>query len=221
MRQTRAARTRRCLIEATAAEFGRRGFAGTNLTHITGAAGLTSGALMFHFPSKRALAAAVHACGSEVIRRGVDRITDGTPSALQAVVDITHAVALLLHTDTTVRASYRLDGELHGGLDGGLDDEHRWFGTWVPTLRGLCVRAQGSGELRAGTSPDAVAVVAVGLVTVQTAPAAVLPRRAEDEPLPLAQVWEAVLTGVCPAGVGDTIQAAGTGRGGGSAPPGP
>ncbi|MGN5376815.1 TetR family transcriptional regulator [Streptomyces lasalocidi] len=58
-RQERAVRTRRAVIEAAAAVFAERGYAAATIAEILERAGVTKGALYFHFDSKEALARGV------------------------------------------------------------------------------------------------------------------------------------------------------------------
>ena len=57
--QIRAKTTRRFLLEAAAALFDERGYAGTSISDISAHSGRTSGAIYFHFASKEKLALAI------------------------------------------------------------------------------------------------------------------------------------------------------------------
>lgn len=61
VKQERAARTRETLIRSAAQIFDREGFSVASLTGISSLAGVSNGALHFHFASKAALADAVEA----------------------------------------------------------------------------------------------------------------------------------------------------------------
>ncbi|MBO0513797.1 TetR family transcriptional regulator, partial [Streptomyces beijiangensis] len=80
-RQERAEQTRRRLIEAAAAEFAAHGYAGTSLLGIVTSAGVTMGALTFHFPSKSAVADAVQEAGAAATREVMDG--EGSAPGLQ------------------------------------------------------------------------------------------------------------------------------------------
>ncbi len=56
---TKAARTRRYIIEKTAAVFNTKGFAGTSMSDLTAVTGLTKGSIYGNFENKEAVAAAV------------------------------------------------------------------------------------------------------------------------------------------------------------------
>ncbi|MGW7049656.1 TetR family transcriptional regulator [Streptomyces avermitilis] len=65
VRQERAIRTRNALIESAAALFARHGYEVVSLSTISARAGVSNGALHFHFPSKTALAEAVGAAAAQ------------------------------------------------------------------------------------------------------------------------------------------------------------
>ncbi|MGW2077528.1 TetR family transcriptional regulator [Streptomyces sp. NPDC001939] len=125
-RQERAELTRRRLIEAAAAEFAAHGYAGTSLLGIVKSAGVTMGALTFHFSSKSALADAVQEAGAAATRAVLhgDVADPGLPGVL---VD-TLALAEALETTPSIRAAARFTRE-------GRDAESNWYAAWVPHLR--------------------------------------------------------------------------------------
>ncbi|MFD8655358.1 TetR family transcriptional regulator, partial [Streptomyces mirabilis] len=59
VRQERAVRTRRLILDAAASVFDERGYEAATIGEVLARAGVTKGALYFHFPSKRALAEGV------------------------------------------------------------------------------------------------------------------------------------------------------------------
>jgi AcrR family transcriptional regulator len=63
--ETKAARTRRRILDAAAAEFAEHGYAETSLRRVAAASGLKLGSLYFHFESKELLAA-------EVLRQAIE-----------------------------------------------------------------------------------------------------------------------------------------------------
>lgn len=188
MSQTRAEQTRRRVIRAGATEFAKRGYEGTALTRITSSAGVTMGALTFHFSTKKALADAVCAQGCEVTRATVSRALGGTPSSLQAIVDITHLLVLLLQDDATVRAASRL---------GEQASEH-WYSSWVPSVHALSARAAERGELLPRVDPVSVTVLAISLVAAgeRSALHAVCAHTGVRPYLQLTQTWDTVLSGI-------------------------
>ncbi|MER7394102.1 TetR family transcriptional regulator [Streptomyces sp. NPDC000151] len=194
MIQQRAARTRRRVLEAGAAEFARRGYAATTLTHITRTAGVTMGAITFHFASKQALADAVCAQGHRITREAVARSAEDAACALQAVVDITRVLVVLLGEDDLVRAASRLGGE--------AGDRAGWYGVWLPSLHAVSARAAREGALRAGVDAATVTVLAVGLVAAaETAGLhAACAHTGTPAAAQLTRAWRALLSAVTPPG---------------------
>lgn len=68
-KQERAARTRRALILSAAEVFDQEGFAPASLTMISSRAGVSNGALHFHFANKNAVAEAVQGEALSVLRQ--------------------------------------------------------------------------------------------------------------------------------------------------------
>ncbi|NDZ78749.1 TetR family transcriptional regulator [Streptomyces sp. SID10853] len=130
-RQERAEQTRQRLIEAAAAEFAAHGYAGTSLLGIVRSAGVTMGALTFHFSSKLALAEAVQGAGAAATRE----VMHGTESAagLQGVLGGALALAAALNTTPSIRAAARFTREGRGA-------EPNWYASWVPQVREGLVR---------------------------------------------------------------------------------
>lgn len=100
--QERAIKTRQAVLLAAATVFDERGYDATNVAEILTRAGVTKGAMYFHFPSKEALAEAVMA---EQARGLPDPVPD---APVQTVVNLTRHVAHELQTNPLVRAGVRL-----------------------------------------------------------------------------------------------------------------
>ncbi|MGW8777268.1 ScbR family autoregulator-binding transcription factor [Streptomyces sp. NPDC055796] len=172
VKQERAARTRETLIRSAAETFDRDGFSVASLTAISSLAGVSNGALHFHFPSKAALANAVEesaltrllalmedAEGGPEGAAGRDALPAGT-SRVQLLVDVTHGLAGALRGDPVLRAGFSLSGELSRPRPGDLRE--RWR-RWVEETLQL---AEVEGELRpeaaAGDVVTAVVAATVG-----------------------------------------------------------
>ncbi|GAA3394551.1 TetR/AcrR family transcriptional regulator [Streptomyces roseoviridis] len=148
VKQERAVRTRAGLVRSAAVEFDRDGYAGTSLSRISKAAGVSIGAVTFHFASKAELAEAVREEGRAVTRAALKRVTAERTSALSAVVDFTFELARLMEREVLVRASIRLARE--------LPESTSWSGIWLPTVRELLDEADRAGQLRDGAPPEDV-----------------------------------------------------------------
>ncbi|MER7951731.1 ScbR family autoregulator-binding transcription factor [Streptomyces sp. NPDC096079] len=107
-KQERATQTRDALIKSAAREFDRHGYALATLSAISAGAGVSPGALHFHFDNKASVAEAVEEEACTALRRTA-RIAYGQGSdALQNLVDTSHALARLLRDDVVARAGFHL-----------------------------------------------------------------------------------------------------------------
>ena len=155
-RQERAQRTREALIDSAAAVFDREGYSTASLTAISSRAGVSNGALHFHFASKAALADAVEEAAARRLTRITGHGGQQPGRALQGLVDATHALAGTLHDDVVLRAGFALGSE---NVCTGERDLRRQWKQWVESA---LKRAGGEGELAETVVPRdaAVAVVA-------------------------------------------------------------
>ncbi|WP_030201085.1 TetR/AcrR family transcriptional regulator [Streptomyces sp. NRRL S-87] len=197
-RQQRAMRTRSLLVQAASTEFDRSGYEGTTLTQINQLAGISMGALTFHFPTKRALAEAVQQQGREQVRDAIADVVAKHRPALATGVALTVTLARLLEENVEVRAAARLAREC---------SRSTWASEWLPVLRDLFRRAQEECGLRPGSDPDALAALAAHLVAgaeLQLRDELALRGGAESlagdsaasPVVQLAQIWRVVLRGI-------------------------
>jgi AcrR family transcriptional regulator len=108
VKQERAARTRRSLIQAAAEVFAEEGFELASLGSISRRAGVSNGALHFHFANKSKLADAVEAEAVESLLRLTEAARARQGDSLQAVVDATHELMRSLTDDVVVRGGFEL-----------------------------------------------------------------------------------------------------------------
>ncbi|MFE3265638.1 TetR family transcriptional regulator [Streptomyces sp. NPDC059215] len=180
VKQVRAARTRQALVRAAAEVFADDGYALASLPAISRRAGVSTGALHFHFPSKDLLAREVEAAATVSLQRlaarqdvpaarapgapgGSARPGPAAPpagpavggAALRLLVDVSRDLVLGLSADPVLRAGFGLGGDpsRKGGEGPG-----RWWNEWV---HALLREAHGAGELAEGVSPEAAAVAVV------------------------------------------------------------
>ncbi|MFE1444210.1 ScbR family autoregulator-binding transcription factor [Streptomyces sp. NPDC058739] len=146
VKQERAARTRRSLIQAAAEVFAEEGFVPASLGAISKRAGVSNGALHFHFANKSALADAVEEEAAATIRRLTEVARARHGDSLQAVVDATHDLIRCLVQDAVVRGGFELACGVARRTKSPLRAEwQRWV---EDSLR----RAEGSGSLADGVS---------------------------------------------------------------------
>lgn len=191
VKQQRAARTRESLVRAAAEVFAEEGFVAASIAAISERAGVSPGALNFHFDGKTALARAVEGRAAEAVR-GITRAGGGAGRAgdpLGALVDSTYALQRLLVGDVLVRAGFAL----------GADIAHRsrvdLRGQWRLWAEESCGAAARAGLLADGVSArDAarlVVAVTAGLEVLGAADA-----DGADVPQALTRIWAVVLPGI-------------------------
>ncbi|WP_328911103.1 TetR/AcrR family transcriptional regulator [Streptomyces sp. NBC_00234] len=153
-RQQRAIRTRRVFLEAAAEVFDEHGYDAATIASILERAGLTRGALYFHFTSKEELARGVLA--EAVTAEGL------TPQAfkLQEWVDIALLLAYRLPREPMLSASIRLS----------VDPRARgMFGTrwpdWIAMGTEILTEAKNRGELLPHVDPVTTSRLFVGAWT--------------------------------------------------------
>ncbi|MFI6804518.1 ScbR family autoregulator-binding transcription factor [Streptomyces luteogriseus] len=135
-RQERAIRTRRTILEAAAAVFDERGYTSATIGEILDRAGVTKGALYFHFGSKEELAVGV-------FEEQLAITLPPQSSKLQELVDSGLVMALRLRSEPLVRASVGL------ALDQGAMDLDRTpaFRMWIDQNAQMLGEAKTRGEL--------------------------------------------------------------------------
>ncbi|MFF9335577.1 ScbR family autoregulator-binding transcription factor [Streptomyces albogriseolus] len=155
VKQERALRTRQALIRAGAELFAREGFVAASLSTISGEAGVSNGALHFHFESKRALARAVEDEALARLRLVIEESLGRDGRALPALVDATYGLVDRIAEDVVVRAGFELGDDPGRGESASL---RREWQHWVEeTVR----RAERDGWLTRGVSADDAATVVV------------------------------------------------------------
>ncbi|MYR98451.1 MULTISPECIES: ScbR family autoregulator-binding transcription factor [unclassified Streptomyces] len=158
-KQVRAARTRQALIRSAAIVFEQHGYGEARLALISSGAGVSTGALHFHFENKAAVAQAVVAEASHGLLEVSTNIRHRTDTALQTLVDTSHALVDLLGRDPVTRAGFRLsyDGERCG--EPGLPAQ------WRRCVGELLDEAAAAGTLAEGLSRHDVTVATVAATT--------------------------------------------------------
>jgi AcrR family transcriptional regulator len=189
--QPRAARTRQVLVSAAAREFDQNGYAGASLARVSQAAGVSVGALTFHFSSKEELAVAVREQGGAATVTTVAAVTARCEDSVKTVVSLTLALTGLLENNVSVRAAARLAREQAGTPD--------WRAAWVPAIDQQ-LRRPHKGELASVASRAALAALATHLVTGAEISIRQRARR-QDRPdgqsvAELTRIWEIVCRGL-------------------------
>ncbi|MEU5212792.1 ScbR family autoregulator-binding transcription factor [Streptomyces sp. NPDC020742] len=135
--QDRAIRTRRVILEAAASVFDERGYDRATIAEVLERAGVTKGALYFHFASKEQLALAV------LEEHVTDIAVHPQKIKLQEFVDSGQVLAFRLRSDPMQRGAARLaveQGSNHLG-------RKRSMLSWTVFVEGLLNEARARGEL--------------------------------------------------------------------------
>jgi AcrR family transcriptional regulator len=192
-RQKRSEQTVERLVAAAAQQFARYGYVRATLADISRQAGVTKGALFFHFSTKDEVAVAVLQRSRETMEQAALRQEAAGGPYLQAIVDLTYVLGRLLRENAFVRASVRITRERDdaGQVPGG-DDSLDFYRQWTGHLSGLLDQARRAGELgcsvaeSSARTPVTAAVSGLEALTWLGTPAA-------DCNTWLADLWELTL----------------------------
>lgn len=110
-RQERAQATQAAIIRAAATIFGQRGYARTTLDVVAVEAGVTKGALYFHFDSKHDLANAVIAEEMRLTAERAREVLDGGYSGIETIVRLNRNLTEQIVNDVVVAAGVKLTTE--------------------------------------------------------------------------------------------------------------
>ncbi|RFU86763.1 TetR/AcrR family transcriptional regulator [Streptomyces triticagri] len=164
-KQERSERTLERLVVSAAERFAAEGFVRATLADVSRSAGVTKGALFFHFQSKDELADAVQARGQDILESALEELRGLKPVFVQVVVDVTHELNHLLRSDPFVRASVRITRERAPGTATPLD----FYPLWLGRLWQLLEDARVNGELgRSVTDDTARTLVTAAVSGVET-----------------------------------------------------
>jgi AcrR family transcriptional regulator len=194
VKQVRAVRTRRLILEAAAAEFDRHGYAGTPLTCVTKSADISMGALTFHFPTKPDLADAVESSGIQLTRHVAGCVAELPVSPLTKARSLALSIARILEECTMVRAAARLTRE--------RSRQNAWTNAWLTYMTQLLSRAHEEGRLRSEIAPAAFAESVQFLITGIEEYVRCSTRGAHGDSTAVcraARTWDLLLYGVLPS----------------------
>lgn len=190
VRQERAEITRQAILDGAALAFDEKGFHGTSLTDVVGHAGVTKGALYFHFPSKEALA---HTLVEEQFQVSANVPAIEEPG-LQTAIDLTHQMAFGLRTNVRIRAGIRLLIEF-GSF---TDPDPNPYNSWIDIIRGCLTPAQERGDVLPSLDVRDLSTMLVGSFTGIQVTSHVRTGR-EDLHTRVIDLWTFLLPGIVPA----------------------
>ncbi len=188
VKQERAVRTRRAVLEAAAQVIGTRGYEAATMAEIIQRAGVTKGALYFHFASKDALARAVI---SEQTDPFIPQVSD---SRLQDAIDFTHQVAVALRDDPLLQAGTRIAVETTFSEDPLVP-----YQAWIDIITKMFADARENGELLPAIAPERAAEFFVSAyMGIQLFSHAASNRH--DLPERVTALWKHILPGLASPG---------------------
>ncbi|MER6081369.1 ScbR family autoregulator-binding transcription factor [Streptomyces sp. NPDC001833] len=194
-RQERAERTRVALIHAAAEEFDQAGYHGAGLNAILRRAGITTGAMYFHFKSKEELARAVIVDQAAELRWPQER------QGLQQLIDVCQYLAVQMRSNVLFRAGVRLAVEQSemNLLDYSIYD---W---WAEQFATHLAEARELGQLRPDVDEAAFPQVIVAAYTGTQIMSRLATNRV-DLPERIETMLRCLLPALAPAEVVDTLE---------------
>lgn len=169
-RQERALHTRRDLIRSAAVAFEQHGYVQATLADISRQAGVSTGALHFHFENKAAVAAAVEAEACAALRAVIRAAHADRGPALQTLAEASHAMLQLQRRDVVVRAGFQLNCDITRTSAADLRHE------WRSCVQQLVEEARAAHAL----APDVVPSHAVTTIVAATTGFGILGRESRD-----------------------------------------
>ncbi|MER5809306.1 ScbR family autoregulator-binding transcription factor [Streptomyces sp. NPDC002033] len=191
VRQERAEITRQAILDGAAIAFDHAGFGGTSLSDVVKHAGVTKGALYFHFQSKESLARTLIDEQFQV-SEGVRGIEEDP--GLQTVIDLTHRMAAGLRSNVRVRAGIRLVIEF-GSF---THPDPSPYNTWIDTCVHCLTPAQERGDLLPSLDVRDLSTFLVGSFTGIQVTSHVRTGRG-DLHSRVVDLWNYLLPGIVPA----------------------
>ncbi|WP_030420745.1 ScbR family autoregulator-binding transcription factor [Streptomyces sp. SCSIO 75703] len=192
-RQLRAEQTRATILGAAADLFDRQGYESTSLSEIVAHAGVTKGALYFHFAAKEDLAHAIMELQSRTSRRLATELDGRGYTSLETLMRLTFGMARLSAEGPVLRAGLRL---ATGGVAVRPPLPHP-FTEWLDIASARLLDAMKQSDLHPDVDVDTVAhtlvssFVGTRVVGRALEPAARQPRRT-------AEMWHVLIRGLVP-----------------------
>ncbi|OZC76017.1 TetR family transcriptional regulator [Rhodococcus sp. 06-462-5] len=191
--QERAASTRQAVLQGAAASFEKFGYGTASLSTIIAHAGVSKGAMYFHFSSKEDLAQAVIDAQLAMAASASTLIIEQTPKALDALILVSKELGRQLQTESIARGGMRLT--LESAIVGSPNAQA--FEEWVGKMGDLAARAQAEGDIVDGM--DALTLgryIVASFTGVQTV-SEMLTGRADLQQR-LTEMWQMLLPAVVP-----------------------
>lgn len=162
----KAARTKEFIVEKTAPLFNRKGYAGTSMSDLTEATGLTKGAIYGNFENKDEVALAAFDYNLARMVQGVRALQSNDPSALgklQAYISV-YRKGLFNPTLSAgcaiINTGVEAD-DTHPGLKKKVSDA---VGSWHRSISAIIHQGIRSGEIKADVDVTAFASLMIAMI---------------------------------------------------------
>ncbi|MEX1080166.1 MAG: ScbR family autoregulator-binding transcription factor [Homoserinimonas sp.] len=195
VQQERARVTREKIIFGAADVIRRVGYANASLGDIGEAAGVTKGALYFHFQSKEDIARALIDEQHQTTRDAAAEILASDGSPVELMMRLCMDLASRLIDDPVVRAGIRLTTD-SSTFDTPLIDP---YSDWIATFEQLAQRAEDEGETNGRIPSDRLAQFIIPAFTGVQLVSEVFTSR-KDLPARVLAMWQVILTAIVPLG---------------------
>lgn len=119
-KEPRAEVTRRAIINSAATSFINDGYSSASLNEMCARAGVTKGAMYFHFSTKEELARALVAVYTDKLLDTLGSMPVQSGMGIESLIDWTFAVSKVIATDTQTKAGARMMQEI--GRQNGVSD---------------------------------------------------------------------------------------------------
>ncbi|MDP9904604.1 ScbR family autoregulator-binding transcription factor [Arthrobacter bambusae] len=189
--QDRARATLEAIIGGAASVFAAQGYSNASLAQVSAAAGVTKGALYFHFKSKEDLARAVIDEQRRIVRTGGEEILARDRPALAKMVLMCRMYGRQLVNEPVVKAGIRLTLEASAFSD----PVPQPYEDWIAVMQALAERGKQEGHIGPGVDPDDLAGFIVASFTGVQMVSDVLTGR-KDVIQRIEEMWAFLLAGI-------------------------
>ncbi|MGI9822785.1 ScbR family autoregulator-binding transcription factor [Agromyces sp. Marseille-Q5079] len=153
VKQARARATRERIVAGASEVFERVGYGNSTLGDITAEAGVTKGALYFHFQSKEDVARAVVEAQHSIARAAAEEIIEAGLPPVETMMRLCADLAVRIRDDRIVRAGIRLTTD-SSTFETPLQSPYK---DWMATFEALARRARDLGEMTSAIDAETLA----------------------------------------------------------------
>ena len=152
-KEPRAEVTRRAIIKSAATSFIDDGYSSASLNEMCARAGVTKGAMYFHFATKEDLARALVSVYSDKVLSTLAAMPDQSGMGIESLIDWTFAVSKVIASDTRAKAGARMMQEI--GRRNGVSES--FMAEIAAQVEAHLDQAVESGDVNSEISMDLVA----------------------------------------------------------------